>query len=326
LIAGDADRRVVMRHSLAAWRGVGAASSAPGNTSDTANIVFQTSGLPGVVRPAQPSDRLALPVLVDPGTAAAAGSGGRIGLTVDNLPVEARIVGVIKRFPTVAPGAAGIIVADQSALSDALDAQLPGQGHPDELWIATVRPRALQAALGRGTLAQLSSSFRARVETGLRHQPLASGVIGTLLVAGALGGALAVLGLLVVVGGPLRDRSIERDLETQGLGPRGLRRELRLRLALASALGVWPGLLIAVLIDRLAVATVGATESGTPQPPLVTVVPWVELVGLGAAITVLCVLLGWLATAHAFPNRRGRPPASVLPPPRQYEPVEDLAG
>jgi hypothetical protein len=326
VIAGDARRRVVMTHSFAAWRGVGAASAAPSHTSGTANIVFQTSGFPGVVRPAQPSDHAALPVLADPGTAAAAGSGGRIGLTVDNLPVEARIVGVIKRFPTVAPGAEGIIVADQSALSDALDAQLPGQGHPDELWIATSRSQPLHAALGQGALAQLSSSFRAQVQSGLRHQPLASGVIGTLLIAGALGGALAVLGLLVVVGGPLRDRSIERDLEAQGVGPRGLRRELRLRLALASGLGVWPGLLIAVLIDRLAVATVGATEGGTPQPPLVTVVPWVELVGLGAAITVLCLLLGWLTTARAFPNRRGRPPASVLPPPRKYEPVEDLAG
>ncbi|MGZ4183010.1 MAG: hypothetical protein ACXVUL_20290 [Solirubrobacteraceae bacterium] len=326
VIARDARRRVVMRHGLAAWRGVGAASAAPGNAGDAANIVFQTTGFPGVVRPAQPSDHLALPVVADPGTAAAAGSGGRIGLTVDNIPVQARIVGVIKRFPTVAPGAAGVIVADQRALSDALDAQLPGQGRTDELWISSSQSQPLQAALGRGSLAQLDSSFRSVIETALRREPLASGVIGTLLMAGAIGGALAVLGLLLVVGGPLRDRSIERDLEAQGIGPRGLRRELRLRLALASALGVWPGLVIAVLIDRLAVATVGASESGTPQPPLVTVVPWVELLGLGAAITALCVLLGWMTTARAFPNRRGRPPASVLPPPRKYERVEDLAG
>jgi hypothetical protein len=233
---------------------------------------------------------------------------------------------VIKRFPTVAAGAAGVIVADQQALSDALDAQLPGQGRTDELWISSAQPQPLRAALGQGRLAQLNSSFRTAIATGLRHEPLVSGVIGTLLIAGAVGGALAVLGLLVVVGGPFRDRSIERDLEAQGLGPRGLRRELRLRLGLASVLGVWPGLLVAVLIDRLAVSTVGATESGTPQPPLVTVVPWVELVGLGAAITALCLLLGWMATARAFPNRRGRPPAAVLPPPRTYEPVEDLAG
>ena len=326
LTARDGRGHVLMTDDIAAWRGVGAASSSPGTSADAAKIVFQTSGFPGVVRPAQPSDRVALPVLADPATAAAAGPGGRIGLTVDDLPVQARIVGVVKRFPTVATGAAGIIVADQQALSDALDAQLPGQGRTDELWVASAQPQLLQDALGQGRLAQLHSSFRTAIVAGLRHEPLASGVIGTLLVAAAVGGALAVLGLLVVVGGPFRDRSIEHDLEAQGVGPNGLRRELRLRLGSASALGVWPGLLIAVLIDRLAVATVGATETGTPQPPLVTVVPWIQLVGLGAAITALCVLVGWIATARAFPNRRGRPPAAVLPPPRTYEPVEDLAG
>ena len=326
LIAGDGGRHALVTDDLSAWRGVGAASSSPGTTGGSAKVVFQTTGFPGVVRPVQPSDHVALPVLADATTAAAAGPGGGIALTVDNLPVEARVVGVIKRFPTVATGAAGVIVADQQALSDALDAQLPGQGRTDELWIARPRSESLATALARGRLAQLDSSFRAAIETGLRHEPLASGVIGTLLIAGAVGGALAVLGLLVVVGGAFRDRSIERDLEAQGLGPGDLRRELRLRLALASALGVWPGLVIAVVIDRLAVATVGATESGTPQPPLVTVVPWVELVGLGAAITALCLLLGWIATARAFPNRKGRPPAAVLPPPRSYQPVEDLAG
>jgi hypothetical protein len=326
VIAGDGRRRVLVTDEIGAWRGVGAASSASGSAADAASIVFQTSGLPGVVRPAQPSDRLALPVLADPATADAAGPGRRIGLTVDNLPVQARVVGVVRRFPTVAADAAGVIVADQQALSDALDAQLPGQGRTDELWISSARPQGLKAALVQGRLAQLDSSLRTAIETGLRREPLASGVIGTLLIAGAIAGALAVLGLLVVVGGPFRDRSIERDLEAQGIGPRGLRRELRLRLGLASVLGVWPGLLIAVLIDRLAVSTVGATEVGTPQPPLVTVVPWLQLVGLGAAITALCLLLGWVATARAFPNRRGRPPAAVLPPPRTYAPVEDLAG
>ena len=326
LTAGDGRRHVLMTDDIAAWRGVGAGSWGPGPSRRAANIGVENRGFAGVVRPAQPSDRVAVPVLADPGTAASAGPGGRIGLTVDNLPVQARIVGVVKRFPTINTEAAGVIVADQQALSDALDAQLPGQGRTDELWVSSLQPQLLRDALGQGRLAQLDSSFRTAIVAGLRHEPLASGVIGTLLMAGAVGGALAVLGLLVVVGGPFRDRSIEGDLEAQGVGPSGLRRELRLRLALASALGVWPGLLIAVLIDRLAVATVGATESGTPQPPLVTVVPWAELVGLGAAITALCLLLGWIATARAFPNRRGRPPAAVLPPPRTYAPVEDLAG
>jgi hypothetical protein len=326
VVARDAGRRVVMRQDLAGWRGVGAASSTAPDAAGGATIVFQTSGFPGVVRPTQPSDQRPLLVLADPATAGAAGPGGRIALTVDNLPVQARIVGVVRRFPTVAAGGAGVIVADQSALSDALDAQLPGQGHTDELWIATTRPQALQVALGHSALAQLSSSFRSEIDTGLRHRPLASGVLGTLLVAGAVGAALAVLGMLLVVGGPFRDPAIERDLEAQGMGPFAMRRELRVRLAIASMLGVWPGLLIAVLIDVLAVAVVGASESGAPQPPLITVVPWLVLAGLGVAITTLCLLLGWTTTARSFPNHRGRPPARAMPPPRAYEPVEDLAG
>jgi hypothetical protein len=105
-----------------------------------------------------------------------------------------------------------------------------------------------------------------------------------------------------------------------------MRRELRVRLAIASLLGVWPGLVIAVLIDLMAVAVVGGTESGAPQPPLVTVVPWLELAGLGVGITALCLLLGWTTTARSFPKYRGKPPAAAMPPPRAYQPVEDLAG
>ncbi|MGZ4232216.1 MAG: hypothetical protein ACXVVQ_12425 [Solirubrobacteraceae bacterium] len=326
VLARDAGRDVVMKQDLAGWRGVGAASSTAAGGAREANVVFQTSGFPGVVRPIQPSDERPLPVLADPATVAAAGPGDRIALTVDNLPVQGRIVGVVRRFPTVAGAGLGVIVADQSALSDALDAQLPGQGRTDELWMTTTRPQALEAALSHGALAQLSSSFRSEIEAGLRHQPLASGVMGTLLVAGAAGASLAVLGMLLVVGGPFRDQGIERDLEAQGMGPSAMRRELRVRLAIASMLGVWPGLLIAVLIDVLAVAVVGGTESGSPQPPLVAVVPWLALAGLGVAITALCLLLGWTATARSFPNHRGRPPAAAMPPPRSYEPLEDLAG
>jgi hypothetical protein len=288
-------------------------------------LVFQTSGVAGVVRPVQPSDHRALPILADPGTAAAAGPGGRIGLTVDDLPVVARIVGVVRRFATVGPGTAGVIVADQQALSNALDAGLPGQGHPDEIWISSSRLRSLRLALRQRPLAQLSPAFRSDIEHALVSQPLASGVLGTLLAAGALAAALAVVGMLLVLSGPFRDRRIEADLDAQGMGPSAQRRELRLRLAFATILGVWPGLLIAVLLDRLAASTVGAAEAGTPYPPLVTVVPWLTLVALGVAVTGMCLLLGWAATARSFPNSRGTPPSRAAPRPRPEELVEGLA-
>jgi hypothetical protein len=234
-------------------------------------------------------------------------------------------VGVLRRYPTVGPGTAGVIVADQQALSDALDAQLPGQGRPDEIWISSSHLGRLRLALRQGELAQLSAAFRSDIQRGLVSQPLASGILGTLLAAGALAAALAVIGMLLVVSGPFRDRRIEADLEAQGMGPAGQRRELRLRLAFAAILGIWPGLLIAALLDRLATSSVGAAETGTPYPPLVTVVPWLTLLALGAAVSLICLLLGWAATARSFPNRRGRPPSRAAPRPHPEELVEGLA-
>ncbi|MGN6868658.1 MAG: hypothetical protein ACTHMY_09670 [Solirubrobacteraceae bacterium] len=325
IVAEDARHDVVMDKPIKTWVAVGAASSGPSRGDGAAGLAFQTSGSPGVVRPVQPSDHRALPILADPATAASAGPGGRIGLTVDGLPVPARVVGVLRRYPTVGPGTAGVVVADQQALSDALDAQLPGQGRPDELWISSSHLGALKVALGQGALAQLSAAFRSDIEHGLVSQPLASGILGTLLAAAALAAALAVVGMLLVVSGPLRDRRIEADLEGQGMGPSGQRRELRLRLAYAALLGVWPGLAIAALLDRLATSTVGAAETGTPYPPLVTVVPWLTLVALGAAVSLMCLVLGWAATARSLPNRGGRPPHRAAPHPYPEELVERVA-
>ncbi|HET6868482.1 MAG TPA: hypothetical protein VFH80_21385 [Solirubrobacteraceae bacterium] len=324
ITAEDAHHHVVMDKPITTWIGVGAASSGPSRGAGAAGLAFQTSGAPGVVRPVQPSDHRALPILADPGTAASAGPGRRIGLTVDGLPVQARVVGVLRRYPTVGPGTPGVIVADQQALSDALDAQLPGQGRPDEIWVSSSHLDGLRLALGQGPLAQLSAAFRSDIEHRLVSQPLASGILATLLAAGALAAALAVVGLLLVVSGPLRDRRIEADLEGQGMGPSTQRRELWLRLAFATLLGVWPGVAIAALLTRLATSTVGAAEIGTPYPPLVTVVPWPTLVILGAAVSLMCLLLGWATTAHSFPNRGGRPPSRAAPHPRPEELVEGV--
>ena len=316
--------------ALGSWRAVGAASGAsPASGSPTVTgrretaVVFQTTGYPGVVRPPQPSDSRPLPILVDPATAAAAGPGGRLGLTVDGLPVRARVVGVLRRFPTIGQGAGGFVVADQALLSGALDSQLPGQGRPDELWISSSRTPALRRAVRSGPLAQLRTAYRTDVEQSLRTDPVGSGVTRTLLASGVVATLLALLGMLLVLVGPLRASGIEADLEEQGVGPRGLRNELRARFGAAGILGIWPGLLIALLLDRLTVAAVGAYENGTSQPALITVVPWLQLVALGAGLTVLCAAGGWAVGEGLLPRRRraGRP-AMVL---RGTTAVDDLA-
>ncbi len=278
------------RHASAAATGPHASAATSPHTS-AATFRFLTSGVPGIIRPPQPSDARPVPVLADPQTAATASGDGRLSLTVDDLPVTARVVGVLRRFPTVASGAAGFVVADEAVLASALDAQLPGQGQADELWISTAHPDRLRAALGAGAFAQLGASFRGDVEHRLLSAPTARAVLGTLVAATVLSAVLAVLGLLVSMGGAARDERVERDLEAQGIGPRGLRRELRLRLLVAAVLGVSVGLGVAVLLTRLAVATVRAAGPvAVPEPPLVTVEPWGALALWGlvaiAALTV----------------------------------------
>jgi hypothetical protein len=291
---------------LGGWRAVGAASARPWG------VDFVTSGMPGILRPEQPSDTHPVPVLVDPQTAAASGPGGTLSLTVDGLPVLARVAGVLKRFPSLASDASGFVVADEATLAAALDAQLPGQGRPDELWISSSNTAPLRSALRTGSLAQLSASFRADLEHGLRTAPIARGVLGELIAAAALTAALAALGLLTALLGAGRDQRLEEDLASQGVGPRGLRAQARLRIGVASVLGVGAGLAIAVLLTRLAVATVRA--SGTvvnPRPPLVTVVPWLGLAAWGFAVAALLGIAGLVATrtltGDGRPRRADRP-------------------
>src|SRR5580693_3845217 len=311
---------------LGAWRGVGAATTGsattgsattgpattgsattgPATSGNAAIVGFSASGTPGVLRPAQPTDTLPVPVLADPQTAASAGPDGRIALTVDGLPVIARVVGVLDRFPTLADSQAGFVIADEATLAAALDAQLPGQGRPDELWISTGHLSQLRAALGRGTLAQLDSSFRIDIDQQLRDAPVARGVLGTLIAATVLSVVLAVLGLLTALLGGTRDQRSESDLSEQGVGPRGLRAELRIRLALASVLGVVVGLGIAVLLTRLAVASVRAAGTvADPSPPVVTVVPWAALAAGGAATLGVLALAGAVATRAQIGNTAG---------------------
>ena len=125
-------------------------------------------------------------------------------------------------------------------------------------------------------------------------------MLGTLIAATALAGALAVIGLLVALLGPARDGRVERDLVTQGIGPRGLRRELRMRMLLAGTIGVCLGLVIGLALTTLAVVTVRAAGTvSLPEPPLVTVAPWGLLALWAAAAIAAIAAASWLATRTA---------------------------
>lgn len=303
--------RVLAGVPVGAWRGVGAATTLNRHAGALAKLRFQSTGFPGVVRPTQPSDAAPIPVLADPHTTAAAGPGGRTTMTIDELPVSVRVVGVVRSFPTVPAGAPGFVIADQALLSGALDAQLPGQGLPDQLWIESAHTGPLRAALRSGPLAQLSSQFRVDLERQLRTSPIARGVLRSLLAAAGVTGVLAVLGMLLALTGAFRDRSVERDLAEQGVGARALRSELRTRFAFASVVGALAGLGIALLLTRLTVATVSAAVGDAhPHPPLVTVVPWSELAAWTVGAVAVLSLAGWVAswwtTGRGETGRRAR--------------------
>ncbi len=154
-----------------------------------------------------------------------------------------------------------------------------------------------RAALRRPPLDRLSASFRADVQRSLSGDPIARGVLGTLLVAAATSAALAVLGLLAALLGTMRDVRAERDLIVLGLSPRQLRRELRARVLAAGTLGAILGLLLAAVLTRLVVGAVHAAGAvAAPDPPLVALAPWGELGLLALATIAVFALVGEVST------------------------------
>jgi hypothetical protein len=301
----DATGDTLATVSPSAWNGVGAASGARQDAAGGVTVHFSDSGSPGIVRPPQPSDARPVSVLVDPATAAAAGREGTLALTVDGEPVIARVAGVLRRFPTVPAGSAGFVVADEQTLAGALDAQLPGQGRADELWISSRHLAGLRAALATATLSSLQAQYRARIQRGLREAPVSRAVLGTLIAAAGLSGALAILGLLAGVLGPGRDGRMETDLLDQGASPSAVRAQVRLQAVIASALGVLAGAAIALVLARLAVVTVRAVAAlSSGAPPLVTVDPAGPLVAWTFAGLAALALATWLGTTR--PTRGAR--------------------
>jgi hypothetical protein len=272
------------------WRGAGAVSDVRRLGSGAATLRFSTNAVSGLVRPPQPSDARPVPVLIGPSVPRVP----RLALTVDGQPVTARVVGRLRRFPT--SGGGGFVIADEATLAAALDAQSPGEGAPDELWQAGGHRAA--------PVAGLVDTWRADVERGLRTTPVAHAIVGAMIAAAALATALAIVGLLLALLGSMRDGRVEADLIAQGLSPRELRRELRLRILIASVLGVAAGMVIAVVLTSLALAAVRAGLGlAPPQPPLVTDAPWGELAVLAAVALGACGLAAVIGSRAPGANR-----------------------
>ena len=231
-------------------------------------------------QPSQATDAAPPPVVATPRLAAAAGSGGVLPLRLPGGSVPVRVVGTIRRFPSIS---GDFVLGDERSLYVAMNSASPGTAVPNELWLSG--PEDLGPKLERSPFAPLSVSSRAAIEKRLRADPLARGSLVALTGAALVAFLLALVGLAVLLAGDARDERRELfDLETQGAGPGTLRRHLRLRAVLVAALGLLGGLVAAALLAILAVDLVTLTAGASlPEPPLALAFDW-RLVLLACAV------------------------------------------
>ncbi|HJZ60937.1 MAG TPA: FtsX-like permease family protein [Miltoncostaeaceae bacterium] len=294
-------------HPLVTWTGWAGRGGLRGSGGEVGYALGGEST--ALLRPEQPFDRKAVPLLASADLAAAAGVGAPLDVELPGgQEVHGRIVAAARHFPTAPDDGTGFLVADQRSLAAAIDADDPGAGEATEVWVGAssdAARRRLAAAARRPPFAGLERADRGAVQADLAADPLSRGILVALEVTAGLAVALGLAGLLLSLAGDMRDeRPHFADLEAQGVGPATLRAELRLRTLVVAAIGVLGGLALgaalAALVVRLVLLTAGADP---PTPPLVRSMGW-GWTGIGlAAFAVAATALVLIATASAFRSR-----------------------
>ena len=258
----------------------GSPRSGPPGTRRRRHPLCHDVASPGSCGPPSRATRRPVPVLVGRGGCP---HGRRLALTIDGEPVSARVVGVAAPVPDASAAAAVSSSPTRRRSRPRSTRRPPDEGASDELWQLGGRPRprpfaGLTLRLAGGRRARLAQ--RADRAGDSRHDDRGGGAGGC---AGARRTARSRCSGACATAGS-SSTSSPRDSRRVRCGA-----ELRLRIALAAALGVLAGLGDRGRADRLAVAAVRAgLGAGVPQPPLVTVAPWAELAGLAAAALVAC--------------------------------------
>jgi hypothetical protein len=252
-------------------------------------------------RARQPTDDKPIPIVASPGLAAAAGPGGVLPIDVGTGTVVGRVVGTVRRIPTVDED---VVIADGPTLATALAATAPGSGSPNELWLDAPagRERAVASALHKRPFDALDVRAHAALLADLRSEPLARGTLLTLAAAALAALALALVGLLLVVVSDLRDERGELfDLEAQGAAPATLRRHIQLRTIFVAVFGLIGGIVTGAVLAALVVALVTLTAAaGSAELPLLLGVDWpVVLLGLLLYVAVAAAVVS-AATHRAF--------------------------
>jgi hypothetical protein len=308
---GPLEARAGGRTVVTGWEGWrlpvgGRAARASGGTRIA--FVFEDTGARLVFRPAEPTDGRPMPVVVSPDVARAAGGvGAETVLDFQDARVAARIVGVAARMPSVPAASGPFVLADAGWLSTAIGAAAPGEGTPNEIWLAAPRDgAAVESALRRPPFASLELSSRADVERELAGDPLAHATGLALGAAGIVALALAVLGFWFGVLSELRDeRSDFFDLEAQGLPPERLRTQLRTRAVILVGLGLAGGVGLGALLSQVVVSLVRVSgTNAVPEPPLRFDPAWL-VSGLGVlGVAALSLLVAEGTSLRAFRGAR----------------------
>ena len=263
---------------------------------DTGQTIF--------VRRPQATDRWPVPVVVSTEIGRSLRPGTRFPLDFGDVQVQAQVVGVASRFPDAEQFGEGFVVADESALSTALNSRLAGRGDPLEVWISAPAHDQEQVAeaLSRPPFAALEVTSRRAIEDRLAGDPLARAIEIALIGSALAALVLAAVGFLVALVSDLRDeRGDLFDLEAQGVSPAVLRRQFQLRSLVLAVFGVGGGVILGLVLSRLVVGLVQVSAASTaPDPPLRLVPAWNIGLAAAAIVIVVLVVLVELATRRAF--------------------------
>jgi hypothetical protein len=238
----------------------------------------------------QPTAGHAIPVAVSPAIAAAAGARGLLPLDVLGARVVARVVAVVRHFPTTH---GDVVVADRGTVATAINATSPGPPFYNEVWIDDPAPSNVARKLERSQFRVLDVTSREALTAASTSSTLARAA-RLLLAAGALAGlALTLLGVALASTTELRRRRGELlDLEAQGMEPRALAAFVRLRILLVSCVGACVAVAAGIVMSLLVVETVRvALGDTTPDPPLVLDLDWPLLLGGFAGVVAAIALV-----------------------------------
>jgi hypothetical protein len=247
------------------------------------------------------------------------GAGRRVGdevqIVVNDQPIQARIVGRFRLFPTYYPdgNGAALVVADLDRLLH-LANRVAGTApaHANEVWMGDRPPRPVSAAdlrergLSFDTFTDLSTLRAAQ-----RRDPLvAASWEGILFLSFAAVFALTVLGVTVHSCLSAQTRAVEFGiLRTMGFSGRQILALVALEHASVVVAGAAVGTLLGLPLGRLMLGYMAITETGAAVvPPFVSEVSWraVAIPGgllalvLGVDILILARLYARLAVPQAL--------------------------